>query len=516
VPDPEADGAALRTLVAAQAANRTNLTRQATAMATQAARTFHHWYETDAITEWATKLAGRIEALQRNQAQTTDAYLARAVSQLIGKRVRPVGRVDVSGLRDGITHAGAYGRAADVYRWRQSQVDQFARKLADADIRRHPDPVSGVELRLPDSRTRSKPRSQRIAAVADLDMQLADRAQSHRFLTEHADQLNITGQRRVIHPELSKGGTCGLCIAASDRVYHPGELRPIHGHCECTTLPIVDGRDPGAGLNGLDLKTLYGNAGNSTSAAALKRTRYKIDEHGELGPVLTERSTVPHREAGTPRHPAVDRGQPVPRSKASLASGCLRWSSARRDGARAREERSEAWDRYAAVPRRPDRRPAGAARRLTQRPASTGWQRNGRATGRTRRRAHGRTHAHGTADPTPGPPAYRQAAPRGVRVAEDGPGVWPILGAEDPPEPPKAPEPPAYTPPASQADLDRIVEQRLARERRSTRTTTRSRPRPRSTTSSRNDAGHGQGEGREEAARRAPEAGARPRPPRGS
>jgi hypothetical protein len=36
---------------------------------------------------------------------------------------------------------------------------------------------------------------------------------------------------------------------------------------------------------------------------------------------------------------------------------------------------------------------------------------------------------------------------------------WPILGAEDPPEPP------AYTPPASQADLDRIVEQRLARER---------------------------------------------------
>jgi hypothetical protein len=43
---------------------------------------------------------------------------------------------------------------------------------------------------------------------------------------------------------------------------------------------------------------------------------------------------------------------------------------------------------------------------------------------------------------------------------------WPILGAEDPPEPPPAPpEPPAYTPPASQADLDRIVQDRLARER---------------------------------------------------
>jgi hypothetical protein len=348
VPDPEADGAALRTLVAAQAANRTNLTRQATAMAIQAARSFHHWYETDAITEWATKLAGRIEALQRNQAQATDAYLARAVSQLIGKRVRPVGRVEVTGLREGITHAGTYGRAADVYRWRQSQVDQFASKLADADIRSSTPILSGVELRLPDFEDPVEAAAQRIAAVADLDMQLADRAQSHRFLTDHAEQLNITGQRRVIHPELSKGGTCGLCIAAAQRVYHPGELRAVHGHCECTTLPIVDGRDPGAGLNGLDLKTLYGNAGNSTSAAALKRTRYKVDEHGELGPVLTDGR--PFRSASDARRDTRTStgGQPVSRSKASLERVLAMEQRAQEKAHALAKSDPKTWDRYAA------------------------------------------------------------------------------------------------------------------------------------------------------------------------
>jgi hypothetical protein len=294
VPDPEADGAALRTLVAAQAANRTNLTRQATAMATQAARTFHHWYETDAITEWATKLAGRIEALQRNQAQTTDAY------------------------------------------------------LADADIRSSTPILSGVELRLPDFEDPVEAAAQRIAAVADLDIQLADRAQSHRFLTDHANQLNITGQRRVIHPELSKGGTCGLCIAAAQRVYHPGELRAVHGHCECTTLPIVDGRDPGAGLNGLDLKTLYGNAGNSTSAAALKRTRYKVDEHGELGPVLTDGR--PFRSASDARRDTRQStgGQPVPRSKASLERVLAVEQRAQEKAHALAKSDPKTWDRYAA------------------------------------------------------------------------------------------------------------------------------------------------------------------------
>lgn len=282
-PEPtEADtaaGAALLTLVAAQAAARARFTKQAVAIASESAAGFTGWYDTAQITDWATKLAARIEPLQRALAQTTDAYLARALSSLLGGRTRPVGRVDVTSLRQGITHAGAYGRAADVYRYQQSQFDAFAHDLADAA---DPAGLSPVDIVDPIDAA-----VERVKAVADMDMQLADRAQSQQVLVERETRADITGYRRVVHPELSKGGTCGLCIAASHRIYHVKDLRAVHGRCECTSLPIVGSLDPGSGLNNLDLQTLYQHAGGTTAAQALKRTRYKIDEHGELGWVLT-------------------------------------------------------------------------------------------------------------------------------------------------------------------------------------------------------------------------------------
>src|SRR5882762_3246283 len=125
----EQAAAQIATLVAAQAAARAALTGQAKALAGQAARSFTAWYDHGRITEWATDLAKRLQALQREQAQSTDAYLARALSLMIGGRIRPIGRVNVADLRTGVTHAGAYGRAADTYRWQQSQLDAFARKL---------------------------------------------------------------------------------------------------------------------------------------------------------------------------------------------------------------------------------------------------------------------------------------------------------------------------------------------------------------------------------------------------
>ncbi len=118
--------------------------------------------------------------------------------------------------------------------------------------------------------------------IARDDIRLATRTASaqHSLATP-----GVTGQRRVIHPELAKGGTCGLCIAASDRIYHPGKLLPIHDGCNCTVAEITAKADPGSSLNNLSLKDLYKEAGG-TSAADLKRTRYQVNEHGELGPVL--------------------------------------------------------------------------------------------------------------------------------------------------------------------------------------------------------------------------------------
>jgi len=119
--------------------------------------------------------------------------------------------------------------------------------------------------------------------MAGTDVALAARAQDQKVLS--VTPLAV-GYRRVIHPELTAGGTCGLCIAASDRRYHKAELMPLHARCACTVAPIMrGGADPGNSLNNLDLGDLYEAAG-STSAAELKRTKWQVDAHGELGPVL--------------------------------------------------------------------------------------------------------------------------------------------------------------------------------------------------------------------------------------
>ncbi len=93
------------------------------------------------------------------------------------------------------------------------------------------------------------------------------------------------GYRRVLHPELSRTGPCGLCVVAATRFYKKNELWSMHGRCVCGIAPIVEGYDPGLDLNNDELKALYDAAG-STYAEDLKRIRVVIREHGELGPIL--------------------------------------------------------------------------------------------------------------------------------------------------------------------------------------------------------------------------------------
>lgn len=91
--------------------------------------------------------------------------------------------------------------------------------------------------------------------------------------------------RRVLHPELSRSGSCGLCIAAADRWYSTAALLPLHANCKCGVAPAGSDYDPGFQLNSDDLKKLYEQAGGTT-AAALKNVRVKTITHGELGPIL--------------------------------------------------------------------------------------------------------------------------------------------------------------------------------------------------------------------------------------
>lgn len=245
----------LTLLVAAQGDNQAALSQYAGTTASTAAEAFDGWYDHAAIAGYASALAARIEAVQSQAASSTDAYLAEALADIKGERVGPAGTINVADLRKGVNHTEVYGRSADVYRYQRSlgKTEDEAQSAA----------------------------VQRAEVMARTDVQLAARAQSQRFMVVK----KIGGWRRVVHPEVSKGGTCGLCIAASTRIYHKEELMPMHARCACTVLPIVNDVDPGGAINLRDLKPLYEQAG-STGAAKLKRVRYDIHHDGEIGPVL--------------------------------------------------------------------------------------------------------------------------------------------------------------------------------------------------------------------------------------
>lgn len=138
-----------------------------------------------------------------------------------------------------------------------------------------------------DHATASSAAEERIASIVDGNVTLAQRLGEQQTLAQvHAIDERVIGWRRVIHPELSKGGVCGLCVAASDRVYSMKTLKPIHARCKCSISPVTKSNDPGVRLNREDLDRLYDDAGDSTYGRQLKRTRYVIEHHHELGPVL--------------------------------------------------------------------------------------------------------------------------------------------------------------------------------------------------------------------------------------
>ncbi|MBZ4500176.1 hypothetical protein [Mycobacterium avium] len=175
---------------------------------------------------------------------------------------------DVHVSKADMTTAGVFERPAAVYR--------YAKSIDAAD----PAAQAG----------------QRIDELVDGNLMLSQRLAQQQVLVQAG--AKVTGYRRVIHPELSRTGTCGMCIAAADRVYKVDKLMPIHAHCKCTIAPVTDEHDPGDDANGIGLAQLYGHAGGNT-VAHLKRTRYAIDEHGELGPVLVPKKAYKPRSAGS-------------------------------------------------------------------------------------------------------------------------------------------------------------------------------------------------------------------------
>ena len=122
----------------------------------------------------------------------------------------------------------------------------------------------------------------RVSRLAEDDIKLAQRERASRILGG-AEPQGVLGYRRIIHPELSRTGTCGLCIVAADRIYNVKELYPLHDNCKCEVLPITSEHDPGLHLNRQDLDEIYRIAGG-TSASKLSNTRLADFVSKEKGP----------------------------------------------------------------------------------------------------------------------------------------------------------------------------------------------------------------------------------------
>lgn len=165
----------------------------------------------------------------------------------------------------------------------------------------------------------------RLRQVIEQDLQATARDETNKVL---AASPKVIGYRRIIHPELSKTGTCGLCIVAANRLYNVAELMEMHGGCNCTVDAVTDAFDPGLELNREDLDAIYKAAGDSTYADQLKRIRIASYEHGELGPILV-RAGNSFRTLEDVRRDTKTSDKPTPFARQNRAADQRMWKAQR-------------------------------------------------------------------------------------------------------------------------------------------------------------------------------------------
>lgn len=189
-------------------------------------------------------LAGR-----RQVSSLTDAYLAR----LLG--TRPLGPIDTDLLR-GVAPAEVYARPFVTVRTKLAEGMSY-----DAAI-------SAGAARLTD--------------IALTDMQLAKTHTSRAV-------YGSAGVTRYVRT-LTGSKNCALCYIASTQTYATDDLLPIHPGCDCGTSPVAAGdrvqMDKNLTATHEAVEDRLG-ASDSGARAPDYRKQLVVQEHGELGPVLT-------------------------------------------------------------------------------------------------------------------------------------------------------------------------------------------------------------------------------------
>lgn len=217
---------------------------------------FVDWYAAAATLQQAKHTADLVAAARDTAAHIGASYMSEVLSALGAGPVRDT-KLAVPPARLGADLTQVYTRPAATYR----RTFALTGSLEEA--------TAAMQERL-------------TTMVAD-DLMVA-RRDGEQEIMQRAD---VKGWRRILHPELARDGSCGLCIAAAHQEYRTSTLRAVHGRCNCSVAPIVGEFDPKV-VNDTDLAAAYDAAGGSNKGADLKRTRFKINEHGELGPVLTD------------------------------------------------------------------------------------------------------------------------------------------------------------------------------------------------------------------------------------
>lgn len=225
----------------------------------------HSLYDPRELERVTGRVATVVAAGQVGVARATDTYMSRVTTLLTGTAVAGVGVAPYMSrtLRRGVAdHAEVYNRVPATYRRAVAAGSDEAVALRKALVRAQ--------------------------AMASTDLGLAFQMQAGEFMET---RTKIARYRRIVRPELSLNGACGLCVVASHRPYYVADLMPLHARCKCTVLPIVSGRDPGPQINDAAVGYAYRTAANvdpekSTSGRALKEIRVTVEQHGELGPIL--------------------------------------------------------------------------------------------------------------------------------------------------------------------------------------------------------------------------------------
>jgi len=170
---------------------------------------FTAFYVGDAVAAFGQRVAQLVAAAQRSAATITEAHLRQQMARM-NYRLPATPIIDLPpDLRRGAETADVYQRPVREVRYLVSTEVPLAEAVRSA--------------------------TERLEKIVRTDLQLARVVASQQV--HYAADEQVRGYRRVIHPEL--GAVCGLCIAASDRVYSKREMLPLHPGCVLEGTEVV-------------------------------------------------------------------------------------------------------------------------------------------------------------------------------------------------------------------------------------------------------------------------------------